>query len=111
MTHGKFGSDPTADTTADEIELRKLQRIQNFEVVKDNVFDDVDVLVFIGRAAAGVSRPDYAGVLRQFLMKRSPVFFYRMNVGETMEIEQRGAVAVFQKPDLASVDIEGAPAQ
>ena len=31
MTHGKFGSDPTADTTADEIELRKLQRIQNFE--------------------------------------------------------------------------------
>ena len=59
MTHGKFGSDPTADTTADEIELRKLQRIQNFEVVKDNVFDDVDVLVFIGRAAAGVSRPDY----------------------------------------------------
>jgi hypothetical protein len=64
MTHGKFGGDPTADTTADKVELRKLQRIQNFEIVKDNVFDDVDVLVFIGLAAAGVSRRDDAGVLR-----------------------------------------------
>src|SRR6266545_4578450 len=111
MARGDLGGDPTTDAIADEIELRKLKRVQDFKVVEDNVFDGVDVLVLVRLRAAGVSWRDQASVLGQSLMKRQVVFFHRVNVGETVKIEQGGAAALFQNPDFASVDIDIASAQ
>ena len=58
VADGELGGDPAADAAADEIEARELQDIEHFEIMKNHVFDGVDILVFIGQSAAGMSRRD-----------------------------------------------------
>jgi len=111
MTHRELGGDPAADAAADEIELGQLQGIEDFEIVENHVFDGIDVLVFIGLRAAGVSGSDHACVLRELLMKRHPTFFDRVNVGEAVEVEQRRAVATFQDLNFVLVNVDDLSAQ
>ena len=55
------------------------------------------------------AQPGWAGamtraLLRQLFVERQPRFFDRVHVGEAVQIKQRRAAAVFQKPNFSSVN-------
>ena len=74
MARGDLGGDPAADAVADEVELVELQGVEDFEIVKDHVFDDIDVFVLVALGAAGMGRRDDASAFRQLFVKRQPDF-------------------------------------
>jgi hypothetical protein len=56
VAHGELGGDPATDAVADEIELVEFKRVDHFEIVKDHVFDHVNVFVLVALGAAGMGR-------------------------------------------------------
>ena len=111
MTSGNLGGDPTADASADEIELRKLESIENFEIVKHDVFYYFDIFVFVTLRTAGMGGCDHARACRQVVRETATSVPYRMNIGESMQIEQRRAAAIFEQPNFPAVDLNNASAQ
>ena len=102
MPHGKLGSDPATYAVPDQIESFQTQRVENFEIVKDDIFHGIDIRVFIGSGAAGVRRSDQAGTLGDSLMEGQPTIRYSMNVGEPVQVEDRLARAVIEHVHLAT---------
>jgi hypothetical protein len=111
VAHGYFGGDPAADAAPDQIEPGKFERVEHFEIVKDDVFDGVDILGLIGSATARVSRRDHARILRQALVKRHPTFGYAVDVGKAVQIQEGRTIARFVDPNVASIHVDGVPAQ
>ena len=73
MTHRKLGGDPAADASCrSDRTASDFERIEDFEIVKNHVFDGVDVSVLVGARAAGVRRRDHARALRKCFVKRQP---------------------------------------
>ena len=92
MPHRELGGDPAADAMADEIEARQPERVEQFEIVEDDVVDGAGVEL-VRAVAAGMRGRDHAGVLRQPLMERHEVAGDAVHVGEAVQIDERRAAA------------------
>ena len=82
LARGDLSGDPAAYAAPHKIKLCQLQGVENFKELKNNVLDDVDVLILVGLRAAGMRRRDHGCALGEPFMKRHPALFNAVHVGE-----------------------------
>src|ERR1043166_1108858 len=102
---------PAADAASDEIKLSKFQSVENFEVVKNHIFDRVDIFVLVALSAAGMRRGNHPRLFCQTFVKWQPTLLHAVHIGKAMQINQRRSAAVFENPNFAPVDLDTPPAQ
>src|SRR5918995_4921318 len=110
VARGNFCRNPTAYATADQVELRNVQRIEKLQIVKDDIFNGLDILVLVALGTARMCRRNEPRVCSEAFVERHPGFLDRMNVGEAVQIKQRSAAAVFQEPNFALIEVQDAAA-
>src|SRR5262245_35227498 len=79
--------------------------------MKNHVFDGIEVFVLVALRAARMRRSDYLGAHSQPFVKGQPSFLDRMNIRETVQVEQRRADAVLEDLYSSLFDFDDAPAQ
>jgi hypothetical protein len=110
MAHGEFGGNPTARAMADKVETPQPKRIQNLEIMENDVLDTAAVRKFVAAGASRMGRRDHPGGFAQLLVKGLEVSGDAMNVGETMQIDERRAFARFNHVNLSAMHIQAAAA-
>src|SRR6266508_2908637 len=86
-----LGRDPAADRGSGEVKFADVQRIEQLQIVEHHVLDVVDLLILFASAAAGMRGRDDADLGSEWAMERQPIAAAAVDIGETMEIDERFA--------------------
>ena len=101
ITHGQLGGDPTADAMADQIEAGQPKRVEDLEIMEDDVVDAVALAELVALRATGMGWRDHPRRRAEPQVEGLKIARHPMHVGEAVEIDQRLSSPLFDERHLA----------
>ena len=87
MAHRDLGGDPPADRGAGQVEIGQPERIDDLQIVEDEIVHGLGQVILGAVAAPRVCGCDDTEFLPEAMVERQPIRPRAMNVGEPVQVE------------------------